>query len=351
MALATTSLIRRGSELSNVGVQRQLLQQDAAVLSLPQFDEQLMHSGIGELRPLSPSILQINLGKMCNQACKHCHVDAGPDRTEIMSREIMQQCLDALDASNISTVDLTGGAPEMNPEFRWFVEQLSARGVMVMVRCNLTIIVANPKYHDLPQFYAEHGVHVVSSLPFYDATYTDRQRGGGVFHDSIRALKMLNDVGYGIENSGLLIDLVYNPVGALLPGPQASLEKEFKRNLSDKHNVVFNNLHCITNMPISRFLEFLVNSGNYERYMRTLVDAFNPAAAHGVMCRTTISVGYDGRLYDCDFNQMLEMPVASRVKHIAEFDEAQITSRMIATDRHCFGCTAGSGSSCGGQLA
>ncbi len=350
MALATTSLIRRGSELSNVGVQRQLLQQDAAVLSLPQFDEQLAHSGVGQLRPLAPSILQINLGKMCNQACKHCHVDAGPDRTEIMSREIMQQCLDALDASTISTVDLTGGAPEMNPEFRWFVEQLSARGINVMVRCNLTIIVANPKYHDLPQFYAEHGVHVVSSLPFYDESFTDRQRGGGVFQDSIKALRMLNDVGYGRQDSGLIIDLVYNPLGALLPGPQASLEREFKRNLSDKHGVVFNNLHCITNMPISRFLEFLINSGNYERYMRTLVDAFNPAAAHGVMCRTTISVGYDGKLYDCDFNQMLEMPVACSADHISSFALDPLSQRIIATDRHCFGCTAGSGSSCGGQL-
>lgn len=337
--------------MANVSYQLGILQDDPAVASLPRFDQSLALHGIDGLRPLSPSILQVNLGKMCNQACKHCHVDAGPDRTEIMSREIMQHCLDALDASAIKTVDVTGGAPEMNPEFRWFVEQLSARGMNVMVRCNLTIIVANPKYHDLPQFYAQHGVHVVSSLPFYDATYTDRQRGGGVFHDSIRALKMLNDVGYGREDSGLIIDLVYNPVGALLPGPQTSLEKEFKRNLADKHGVVFNNLHCITNMPISRFLEFLVNSGNYERYMRTLVDAFNPAAAVGVMCRNTISVGYDGQLYDCDFNQMLEIPVDSSINHIAKFNEAQITSRVIATDRHCYGCTAGSGSSCGGQLA
>lgn len=350
MSLATTSLLRRGSDLANVSYQRALLQEDPAVASLPEFHEKLRIHGIADLTPLTPSILQVNLGKMCNQACKHCHVDAGPDRTEIMSREIMQHCLDALDASSIRTVDLTGGAPEMNPEFRWFVEQLSARGINVMVRCNLTIIVANPKYHDLPQFFAKHRVHVVSSLPFYDASYTDRQRGGGVFHDSIRALQMLNEAGYGRENTGLIIDLVYNPVGALLPGPQASLEKEFKRNLAEKQGVVFNSLHCITNMPISRFLEFLVNSCNYERYMRTLVDAFNPAAALGVMCRTTISVGYDGRLFDCDFNQMLEMPVQSRIDHIAQFNEMLITQRVIATDRHCFGCTAGSGSSCGGQL-
>lgn len=351
MALATTSLLRRGSELSDTQHQRAMLQVHPAVATLPSFDGQLKQSGVGELRPLTPIVLQINLGKMCNQACKHCHVDAGPDRTEIMSRETMQNCLDALDASSITTVDLTGGAPEMNPEFRWFVEQLHSRGLTIMVRCNLTIIVANPKYHDLPDFYAKHGVHVVSSLPFYDATYTDRQRGGGVFHDSIKALSMLNNVGYGHENTGRIIDLVYNPLGALLPGPQASLEKEFKRNLLDKHGVVFNSLHCITNMPISRFLEFLVNSGNYERYMHTLVDAFNADAARGVMCRTTISVGYDGRLYDCDFNQMLDMPVASASDHVSRFSMSELASRLIATDRHCFGCTAGSGSSCGGQLA
>jgi radical SAM/Cys-rich protein len=238
----------------------------------------------------------------------------------------------------------------MNPDFRWFVDQLHARGLRVMVRCNLTIIVANPKYHNLPEFYAERNIHVVSSLPFYDASYTDRQRGGGVFDDSITALKMLNSVGYGSEGGTLVLDLVYNPVGALLPGPQAALEKEFKRNLYDKHGVVFNALHCITNMPISRFLEFLVSSGNYEQYMSTLVSAFNPSAVHSVMCRSTISVGYDGRLYDCDFNQMLEMPVESSRRHISEFDSVDLTSRIIETDRHCFGCTAGAGSSCGGQL-
>ena len=350
MALATTSLLRRGSELSHVSCQLELLQNDAAVVALPTFNQMLGRHGLGQLRPMEPEVLQINLGKMCNQACKHCHVDAGPDRTEIMSRSTMQECLNAIDTSSIRTVDLTGGAPEMNPDFRWFVDQIHARGLRVMVRCNLTIIVANPKYHDLPEFYAERNIHVVSSLPFYDASYTDRQRGGGVFDDSITALKMLNSVGYGSEGGTLVLDLVYNPVGALLPGPQAALEKEFKRNLYDKHGVVFNALHCITNMPISRFLEFLVSSGNYEQYMSTLVSAFNPSAVHSVMCRSTISVGYDGRLYDCDFNQMLEMPVESSRRHISEFDSVDLTSRIIETDRHCFGCTAGAGSSCGGQL-
>ena len=350
MALATTSLLRRGSELSNVRYQRMLLQESTAVATLPTFDQSLERHGIAQLRPLSADILQINLGKMCNQACKHCHVDAGPDRTEIMSRQTMQHCLDVLDRSAFDTVDLTGGAPEMNPDFRWFVNQIVQRDVDVMVRCNLTIIVANPKYNVLPQYYAERNVHVVSSLPFYDASYTDRQRGGGVFEDSIKALRMLNDVGYGKPETGLILDLVYNPAGAILPGPQASLEKEFKRNLADKHGVVFNSLHCITNMPISRFLEFLVQSNNYERYMHTLVDAFNPIAAQNVMCRNTISVGYDGLIYDCDFNQMLEMPITSAATHISQFSVQESIQRTIATDRHCYGCTAGSGSSCGGQL-
>lgn len=351
MSLATTSLLRRGADLANVSLQMRLLQDDPAVSVLPTFSAMLESHGVGPLRPLQPEVLQVNLGKMCNQACKHCHVDAGPDRTEIMSRATMQHCLDALDRTTIRTVDLTGGAPEMNPDFRWFVDELAKRGINIMVRCNLTIIVANPKYHDLPQYYADRNVHVVSSLPFYEAGYTDRQRGGGVFNDSITALKMLNDVGYGVEDSGRVIDLVYNPIGALLPGPQAALQKEFKRNLFDKHGIVFNHLHCITNMPISRFLEFLVNSGNYEQYMHTLVSAFNPAAAQNVMCRSTISVGYDGRLYDCDFNQMLELEIDAACSHVSELTTELLAARSIVTDRHCFGCTAGSGSSCGGQLA
>lgn len=348
MALATTSLARRGAALADAEEQLRVLRGDGSATS---FAEALRPHGLLPLRPRSITTLQVNVGKMCNQACKHCHVDAGPDRQEIMTRQTMQHCLDAVSAAGIRIVDLTGGAPEMNPDFRWFVEELTQRGATVMVRCNLTIIVANPKYNDLPQFFAQHRVHVVSSLPFYDASHTDRQRGGGVFDDSIRALKMLNEAGYGRVGTGLIIDLVYNPLGALLPGPQASLEKEFKRNLMQSHGVEFNALHCITNMPISRFLEFLLNSGNYERYMTTLVGAFNPAAATNVMCRDMISVGWDGVLYDCDFNQMLDLEVASRVRHIADFDRDALMQRAIVIDRHCFGCTAGSGSSCGGQIA
>ncbi len=351
MSLATTSLLRRGAALSDPDEQLRVLRQHDGIAHLPQFAAVLREYGHSPLRARTLTTLQVNVGKMCNQACKHCHVDAGPDRQEIMMRETMQHCLDAVDAAGISIVDLTGGAPEMNPEFRWFVEELSRRRVKVMVRCNLTIIVANPKYNDLPQFFAMHRVHVVSSLPFYDASHTDRQRGGGVFDDSIRALRMLNDVGYGRDGTGLIIDLVYNPLGALLPGPQASLEKEFKRNLMQHQGVEFNALHCITNMPISRFLEFLMNSGNYERYMATLIGAFNPSAVENVMCRDMISVGWDGKLFDCDFNQMLDLPVASSARHIADFSAEALMGRPIVIDRHCFGCTAGAGSSCGGQIA
>lgn len=351
MALATTSLLRRGSELSDTSYQLRVLRSHEGTAHLPTFAQSLRAHGLAPLQPGEPRVFQVNMGKMCNQACKHCHVDAGPDRTEIMSRETLEQCLAFLAATSIPVVDLTGGAPEMNPHFRWFVDEVVKLGRTVMVRCNLTIIVANPKYNDLPQFYAERGVHVVSSLPFYDAAHTDRQRGGGVFDDSIAAMRMLNDAGYAKPDSGLLLDLVYNPVGAILPGPQALLENDFKRALSTKHSVQFNSLICITNMPISRFLEFLISRGLYEQYMQTLVQAFNPAAAQGVMCRDTISIGWDGMVYDCDFNQMLDLTVACSSTHISSLTPEQLRARTIVVDQHCYGCTAGAGSSCGGQLA
>ncbi len=350
MSQATTSLLRRQEPLANPEYQLHVLHSHEAVESLPSFGSMLRPHEMFPLTPIVPEILQVNVGKMCNQACKHCHVDAGPDRTEIMSQRTMEECLAVLGTSSISVVDITGGAPEMNPHFRWFVEECAALRKRVMVRCNLTIIMANPKFRDLPDFYAKHGVIVVSSLPFYDARHTDRQRGDGVFDDSIAAMRLLNAVGYGIPGSGLQFDLVYNPVGALLPGPQASLEREFRKVLAEKHGVHFSSLICITNMPISRFLEYLLASGNYGRYMEQLVTAFNPAAVLGLMCRNTISVGWDGTLYDCDFNQMLDLPVASPAKHISEFDGAALQARSIVVDQHCFGCTAGAGSSCGGQL-
>ncbi len=262
----------------------------------------------------------------------------------------MEQCLAAVDVLNVRTVDITGGAPEMHPDFRWLVDEVVKRGVDVMVRCNLTIIVSNPKYHDLPQFYADRNVHVVSSLPCYTQDNVDRQRGEGAYRDSIAALKMLNAVGYGSSASGLILDLVYNPGGASLPGPQASLRADYARILHEEHGIVFNDLYCMTNMPISRFLEDLLAAGRYESYMQLLVESFNPHALEHVMCRTTLSVGYDGTLYDCDFNQMLELPVSGPVRHVREIEHLRSVARPVVTAPHCFGCTAGAGSSCGGQL-
>jgi len=249
-------------------------------------------------------------------------VDAGPDRKEIMTRDIMQKCLDIIAAHpSLTTVDLTGGAPEMNPEFRWFVTELKKLNRHVIVRCNLTIIRANKKYYDLPQFYKDNDIEVVSSLPFYTADRTDKQRGNGVFQDSIKALQMLNEVGYGIEGSALTLNLVYNPAGAFLPPAQDVLEKEYKVELRKHYDIEFNNLFAITNLPISRYLDYLLVSGNYEDYMSQLIDAFNPTAAHNVMCRNTLSIGWDGYLYDCDFNQMLDLKIACQDKqHISNFD-------------------------------
>lgn len=293
-----------------------------------------------KLTARSIDTLQVNVGKLCNQRCHHCHVDAGPHRTEIMTRETMQLCLEAVDAGEIETVDLTGGAPEMNPHFRWLVDEISRRGRKTIVRCNLTILVAGKNYQDLPEFFARHRVHVISSLPCYGKENTDKQRGDGVFNRSIEALRCLNRVGYG---KNLPLDLVYNPVGAFLPPDQAMLERDYKRELKQRFGIEFNRLFAITNMPIARFRDSLVESGELESYMEKLTRAYNPAAAENVMCRSLLSVGWDGKLYDCDFNQMLELGIG----HIREFSKA-LNHREIITGRHCYGCTAGAGSSCGG---
>ncbi|WP_257669618.1 arsenosugar biosynthesis radical SAM (seleno)protein ArsS [Parapedobacter tibetensis] len=321
-------------------------------LVLPLFREKLRQSGLYPLKPTEITIFQVNIGKMCNQTCKHCHVDAGPDRKEIMTRETMQQCLAVLEENEqLKTVDITGGAPEMNPEFRWFIAEIAKLNRHIIVRCNLTIILANRKYHDLPRFYKQHRIEVVSSLPFYTQDRTDRQRGNGVFEDSIKALQLLNEVGYGKAGTGLVLNLAYNPAGAFLPPSQAALESEYKEVLEQRFGIVFNNLLAITNLPISRYLDYLLISGNYESYMEKLVNAYNPIAAENVMCRNTISVGWDGYLYDCDFNQMLELQVDCSGKHIREFDAGALAKREIITGQHCYGCTAGSGSSCGGAIA
>jgi radical SAM/Cys-rich protein len=314
------------------------------------FAEALRGAGLAPLRALGIETFQMNLGRLCNQTCKHCHVDAGPDRREIMSRETMELCLNALRATDIPQVDLTGGAPELNPHFRWLIERIRDLGRHVLDRCNLTVLLARG-YQDLPEFFAHHRVEVIASLPYFLARNTDAQRGAGVFDASITALKRLNEIGYGQDGSGLILNLVYNPTGAFLPPRQSAIEIEFRRELGKRHGVVFNHLYVITNMPINRFLEFLLRTGQFEAYMRRLIDSFNPAAASGVMCRSTLSVGWDGRLFDCDFNQMLDLPLApDQPQHIAEFDPHRLADRLITTGLHCYGCTAGAGSSCTGAV-
>ena len=347
------SLLARNNDLANT--QRQLEILSNGIFKdgeLPTFAEKIKETNQFPLQPKKLEILQINLGYMCNQVCAHCHVDAGPDRKEIMTQETMEQCLEVIKKTGAHTLDLTGGAPEMNPNFRWFVEEASKAGIKdFIVRSNLTIIRANKKYYDLPEFFKKHNVHVVSSMPHWTRGKTDKQRGDGVFDKSIEALQMLNDVGYGKEASGLQLDLVYNPSGAFLPGDQAALESDFKKALSEDFGIVFNNLFAITNLPISRFLDYLIASENYEDYMYALVEAYNPMAVENVMCTNTLSVSWDGWLYDCDFNQMLNLKVASKVKHISEYNEELLSKRTIIINQHCYGCTAGAGSSCQGTVA
>ena len=347
------SLLARNNDLANTQHQLKILSNGVfANGELPTFAKKLKETNQFPLRPKKLEILQINLGYMCNQVCAHCHVDAGPDRKEIMTKETMEQCLEVIRTTGAHTLDLTGGAPEMNPSFRWFVEEASKAGIKdFIVRSNLTIIRANKKYHDLPEFFKKHNVHVVSSMPHWTRGKTDKQRGDGVFDKSIEALKMLNEVGYGVEETGLQLDLVYNPSGAFLPGDQVALENDFKKALDEDFGISFNSLFAITNLPISRFLDYLIASENYEDYMYSLVEAYNPMAVENVMCTNTLSVSWDGYLYDCDFNQMLNLKVASKLQHISEYNEALLQDRNIIINQHCYGCTAGAGSSCQGTVA
>ena len=347
------SLHKRHNELANAKRQVEILSNGIFQNGdLPKFKDKISESSQYPLRPNKIEVLQINVGYMCNQVCAHCHVDAGPDRQEIMTKETMQQCIDVIKTTSAHTLDLTGGAPEMNPNFRWFVEEASKAGVKdFIVRSNLTIIRANKKYHDLPEFFKKHNIHVVSSMPHWTRGKTDKQRGEGVFDKSIKALQELNAVGYGMPDSSLRLDLVYNPSGAFLPGDQISMEKDFKKALLEDFDINFHNLFSITNLPISRFLDYLIASENYEDYMYSLVEAYNQSAVKNVMCTNTISVSWDGWLYDCDFNQMLELKVASKVKHISEYNEDLLQNRDIIISQHCYGCTAGAGSSCQGTVA
>ena len=351
--MSKKSLLARNNDLANTERQLEILSNGIfADGELPTFAKKIKETNQFPLRPKKLEILQINVGYMCNQVCAHCHVDAGPDRKEIMTRETMQQCLDVIKKTGAHTLDLTGGAPEMNPNFRWFVEEAAKVGIKdFIVRSNLTIIRANKKYHDLPEFFKKHNVHVVSSMPHWTRGKTDKQRGDGVFDKSIQALKDLNAVGYGMPGSNLKLDLVYNPSGAFLPGDQMALEADFKKALKEDFGIDFHSLFAITNLPISRFLDYLIASENYEDYMYALVDAYNPAAVENVMCTNTLSVSWDGWLYDCDFNQMLNLKVASKVKHISEYNEELLQNRNIIINQHCYGCTAGAGSSCQGVVA
>ena len=350
--MAVKSLMGRKHKLADTNRQIDFLNNGIfATGNLPLFSEKIKQTQGGSLRPKTLEILQINLGYMCNQVCAHCHVDAGPDRKEIMSKKTLEKCLQILEKTSITTLDLTGGAPEMHPDFRWFVAKASKIGVSdFIVRSNLTILRANKKYYDLPDFFKTHNIHVVSSLPFYKKEKTDRQRGEGVFTQSIKALKELNKVGYGRRGSGLQLDLVYNPSGAFLPADQKALENDFKKALKKDFDIDFNKLFTITNLPISRFLEYLIASENYEDYMHSLIEAFNPAAISNVMCTNTLSVSWNGYLYDCDFNQMLDLKVASPSQHLDNIDLNQLQQREICVSQHCYGCTAGAGSSCQGSI-
>ncbi len=345
------TLKRRGSPLADPNTQIERLER----LELPgelrgDFDRHLERAGLFPLRSAKIEVFQINVGRVCNQTCAHCHVDAGPDRTEDMSLETAELAMRVLARTDIPTVDITGGAPEMSRSFRYLVQESRRLGRHVIDRCNLTILLA-PRFEDLPEFLAAHEVEVVCSLPHYRKPSTDKQRGEGVFEGSIEALKRLNAVGYG-RKEGLRLVLVTNPVGAFLPSGEKALEAEWKRELKRQHGLDFDALYTITNMPISRYLEWLEESENLQSYLCLLVQSFNAGAARGVMCRNTLSVGWQGDLYDCDFNQMLELRVGfGQPRHLAEFDLEKLERRRIVTARHCFGCTAGAGSSCGGSLA
>jgi radical SAM/Cys-rich protein len=354
-AQPTTSLQWRQSPL--VSSQAQLEALAAVDLSTTphqgNFAATLSANGWQPLKPAKLEIFQINIGKLCNMTCRHCHVDAGPDRKEVMDRDTIAACLNALDQTDAHTVDITGGAPELNPHFRDLVDQCVARGKHVIDRCNLTVLLL-PPMQDLPEWMAERGVEVVCSLPHYRKRNTDAQRGDGTFEKSIVALQRLNAAGYGKGDPKRQLTLMSNPVGAFLSSNQTRLEQEWKAGLQKNYGITFDRLIALNNMPISRYLEWLEQSGNLQMYMERLVNAFNPATVAGLMCRNTLSISWDGRLFDCDFNQMLELEIQQadgNRPHIRDFSPEMLAQRQIVTDRHCFGCTAGAGSSCGGAIS
>ena len=316
----------------------------------PPFAERIMSSASSPLRAAGIEILQINVGNRCNLRCRHCHVDAGPDRTEIMGRAVMEKCLEAAASAGISSIDVTGGAPEMNPHLGWFLESAAAPGRRLMVRSNLAILMEGDS-REFIDIYARNRVEVIASLPDCGGARTDAVRGAGVFSAVIGALRLLNEKGYGSAGSGLVLSLVHNPAGAYLPARQAALESDYRKRLFEVHGISFNNLHCMTNLPVGRYLEYLVRSGNYEDYFRDLCGSYNPDALERVMCRNTLSVGWDGTLYDCDFNQALGLPVGPDAPStIFGFDRGLLDRRGIVVRNHCYGCVAGQGSSCRGAV-
>ena len=343
-------------KFKTMGVYKQLEVLKNGIFSngkLPLFKDKLKEVNIPDIKKGQLKILQLNIGYMCNQTCSHCHVDAGPRRKEMMSIEVLNRCLNLMIENKIETVDITGGAPEMHPNFSWFVRSIREKTKVdeIIVRSNLTIILANKKFFDLPNFFADNRIHIISSLPFYNKEKTDNQRGKGVFDKSISALKKLNKVGYGQANSNLKLDLVYNPSGAFLPPDQSLLEIKFKEKLYTDFKIEFNNLFTITNLPISRFLDYLIASENYEEYMETLVNRFNPNATKELMCKNTISVSWEGNIYDCDFNQMLDLKINSKNSTIFNCKIEGLVDKKVEVSQHCYGCTAGAGSSCQGTIA
>lgn len=344
-----TSLSARRIPLADPAVQIAML--DALKLDDGDFDARIRETGRDALRAGGVRIFQINVGKLCNMTCRHCHVDAGPDRwAESMDLETVDQCLAALDRTEATTVDITGGAPELNAHFRYLVDECVRRGKHVIDRCNLSVLLL-PRCADLPQWFADRGVEVVASLPHTRRTNTDAQRGDGAFDRSIEALKILNEVGYGQGDPRRILTLMHNPAGAYLPGSQRSMEADWKASLKREHGVTFDRLIALNNMPISRFLEWLDETGNLDPYMKKLTAAFNPGAVPGLMCVDTLSIGWDGTIYDCDFNQQLALRSDVERPHVRDYDETRFDGRKIVTGRHCFGCTAGAGSSCGGATA
>jgi len=308
------------------------------------FSQKMDDIGLFPLTPRKLEILQINVGYMCNQQCVHCHVDASPYRTEITPKDVLEACLSVLDESEVETVDLTGGAPEMNPHFEWLIQELSMRNVEIIVRSNLTILMEG-KFKSYPELFKKHG-----SLPCYTEENTDKQRGDGVFVKSIEALRKLNSLGYGLEDD-LKLHLVFNPGGPSIAPSQQKLEDDYKVRLKEDFGITFNNLYTITNLPIARYLEYLLNVDRYEDYMMLLANSFNSSAASEVMCRNTLSVDWNGDLFDCDFNQMLQLPVAVKSsRNIRDFNMEELNQRQIVLNNHCYGCTAGEGSSCQGAL-